>query len=63
MSYKIVYDKPALKFIQKQPPAQQQRIVEAVHRLPFEGDVKTHGRAARLFPPAGGQLPGDLYCV
>lgn len=40
MSYKIVYDKPALKFIKKQPPTQQRRIVEAVHRLPFEGDVK-----------------------
>lgn len=40
MNYKIVYDKAALKFIKKQPPAQQRRIVEAVHKLPFEGDIR-----------------------
>lgn len=40
MSYKIIYEKPAVKFIKKQPPAQQRRILEAVHKLPHEGDRK-----------------------
>ena len=40
MSYKIIYEKPAVKFIRKQPPAQQRRILEAVSRLPAQGDRK-----------------------
>ena len=40
MSYQIIYDKPALKFLRKQPPDQQRRIVEAVHKLPEQGDIK-----------------------
>ena len=33
------YNNTALKFIQKQPPKQQQRIMAAIKRLPA-GDVK-----------------------
>ena len=40
MSYTILYEKPALKFIQKQPKEQQRRILEAVHALPDSGDIK-----------------------
>ena len=40
MQYEIVIDKIALKFIQKQPPQQQQRILSAIKRLPAEGDIK-----------------------
>ena len=40
MSYEIIIDKSALKFIQKQPPQQQQRILFAIKRLPTEGDIK-----------------------
>lgn len=40
MSYTILYDKPALKFIKKQPREQQIRILEAIHALPDSGDIK-----------------------
>ena len=40
MKYTILYDKAAVKFIKKQSPAQQRRILEAVHALPDEGDRK-----------------------
>lgn len=38
MTYKIIYKKKALKFIQKQPKNQQQRIIEAIEKLP-QGDI------------------------
>ncbi len=40
MNYTILYEKPAIKFIRKQPPAQQKRILEAIHQLPAQGDRK-----------------------
>jgi mRNA interferase RelE/StbE len=40
MSYKIKIDKPARKFIAKQPEQQQQRILRAIAGLPFAGDIK-----------------------
>ncbi len=40
MSYTILYEKPALKFIKKQPKEQQRRILEAIHALPDYGDIK-----------------------
>ena len=40
MKYTILYVKTAAKFIRKQPPEQQRRILEAVHALPDEGDRK-----------------------
>lgn len=40
MSYTILYEKPALKFIKKQPREQQIRILEAIHALPDVGDIK-----------------------
>ena len=39
MSYKVYIEKPARKFIQKQPPAQQKRILTALYKLPDEGDI------------------------
>jgi len=33
-----IYDNTAIKFINKQPPKQRQRIMEAIERLP-DGDV------------------------
>ena len=38
MKYTIIYKKKALKFIQNQPRNQQERIVEAIEKLPH-GDV------------------------
>lgn len=40
MSYKIVIEKPAMKFLQKQPPAQRERLLRAIQGLPDVGDIK-----------------------
>jgi len=40
VTYKIVYDKPAVKFLKKQSHDIQQWIMNAIHRLPDEGDIK-----------------------
>ena len=40
MSYRIELDKPARKFIEKQPRHQQERLLRAIAKLPTEGDVK-----------------------
>ena len=39
MKYRIVIERPARKFIQKQPRDQQERIVAARYKLPYEGDI------------------------
>ena len=38
--YKIVLMKPARKFIERQTPNQQERILKAIYKLPDEGDTK-----------------------
>ena len=40
MSYRIILDKPALKFLQKQPKAQQERLLRAIQGLPDAGDIR-----------------------
>ena len=40
MKYHIVVEKWAAKFIRKQQPAQQKRIMQALAQLPFPGDIK-----------------------
>ena len=40
MSYRIVLDKPALKFLQKQPKAQQEGLLRAIQGLPDAGDIR-----------------------
>ena len=40
MSYKVFIEKPVRKFIQKQPPAQQKRILTALYKLPDVGDIR-----------------------
>ena len=40
MSYKILYDKPAVKFLKRQPKDIQKRIISAIHKLPDSGDIK-----------------------
>lgn len=39
MMYRIEIERKALKFITKQPPAQQKRIMEAIRLLPDHGDI------------------------
>ncbi len=40
MKYRIVYDRPAVKFLKKQSKETQTRIIRAIHKLPIEGDIK-----------------------
>jgi len=40
MSYEIEIKKDAAKFIRKQPKPQQARILAAIYKLPYEGDIK-----------------------
>lgn len=49
MTYAILYEKPALKFIKKQPREQQIRILEAIHALPGIGDIKQMKGHSSLF--------------
>ena len=39
MSWKVIIDKPARKFIARQNPDQQKRILTAIYKLPAEGDI------------------------
>ena len=40
MTYRIQIDKPAMKFLQKQPQAQRERLLRAIQGLPDIGDIK-----------------------
>ena len=40
MQYRIEIDKRAVKFIAKQPKPQRERLLRAIYRLPFMGDIK-----------------------
>lgn len=49
MKYRIEIDKPALKFLQKQPQAQRERILRAIQGLPDNGDIKPMGGHEDLY--------------
>lgn len=49
MSYQIVIDKPALKFLQKQPQAQRERLLKAIYALPNNGDIKAMSGHENLY--------------
>ena len=40
MNYKIVFEKPAQKFLLKQPANLQKRLLSAIAKLPTSGDIK-----------------------
>ena len=40
MKWRIVIEKPALKFLQKQPLPQRERLLKAIYGLPDVGDIK-----------------------
>lgn len=40
MSYRIVIERPAMKFLLKQPQEQRERILKAIQGLPTVGDIK-----------------------
>ena len=41
MSYRIVIEKMALKFILKQPPKEKNRIMRSIEKVRTEGDICT----------------------
>ena len=49
MTYQIILDKPAEKYIRKQPKKQQERLLHAIRRLPETGDIKPMGGHSNLF--------------
>lgn len=49
MNYKIIIEKPAQKFIAKQPKPQQKRIFQALKYLPDQGDIKPLKGSNNLF--------------
>lgn len=49
MKYRIEIDKPALKFLQKQPQAQRERLLRAIQGLPELGDIKPLGGYENLY--------------
>ena len=49
MNYKIVLEKPAVKFLQKQPQAQRERLLRAIQGLPDNGDIKPMSGHINLF--------------
>lgn len=49
MTYKIKFSKDAQKFLNKQPPKQQARILEAVFKLPHTGDIKVMRGQSNLY--------------
>ena len=40
MSYRVIIDKVAKKYIDSQPPHQQDRIMSAIAKLPYTGDIR-----------------------
>lgn len=40
MKYTIQIDKTAMKFLKKQTPSQQKRLLQAIYALPDNGDIK-----------------------
>ena len=49
MKYRIVIDKPALKFLQKQPQEQRERLLKAISGLPDLGDIKPLSGRTNLY--------------
>ena len=49
MKYQIVIDKPALKFLQKQPQDQRERLLKAIYKLPEMGDIKPRSGHENLY--------------
>jgi len=69
VSYKIVIEKPAMKFLQKQPQAQRERLLRAIQGLPDNGDIKPMSGHENLYRLRVGSyrviytIEGDLLIV
>ena len=69
MTYRIVIEKPAMKFLQKQPQAQRERLLRAIKGLPDNGDIKPMSGHENLYRLRVGSfrviytIEGDLLIV
>ena len=69
MKYNIVIEKPAMKFLQKQPKNQQERILKAIQALPDSGDIKPMSGHENLYRLRVGSyrvlytVEGDLLII
>ncbi len=69
MTYRIVIEKPAMKFLQKQPQAQRERLLRAIQGLPDNGDIKPMSGHENLYRLRVGSyrviytIEGDLLIV
>ena len=69
MTYRIVIEKPDLKFLQKQPLQQRERILKAIQKLPNDGDIKPLSGHENLYRLRVGSyrvlytIEGDLLIV
>ena len=69
MTYRIVIEKPAMKFLQKQPQAQRERLLRAIQGLPDNGDIKPMSGHENLYRLRVGSyrviytIEGDLLII
>jgi len=69
VTYRIVIEKPAMKFLQKQPQAQRERLLRAIQSLPDNGDIKPMSGHENLYRLRVGSyrviytIEGDLLIV
>lgn len=69
MTYKIVIEKPAMKFLLKQPQTQRERLLRAIQALPDNGDIKPMSGYENLYRLRVGSyrviytIEGDLLIV
>jgi len=69
VSYKIVIEKSAMKFLQKQPQAQRERLLRAIQGLPGTGDIKPMSGHDNLYRLRVGSyrviytIEGDLLII
>lgn len=69
MNYRIVIERPAMKFLQKQPQAQRERLLRAIQGLPNNGDIKPMSGHKNLYRLRVGSyrviytIEGDLLIV
>ena len=49
MTYQIRFEKTAMKFLEKQPQNQRERILKAIYKLPDEGNIKPLGGYENLY--------------
>ena len=61
MSYKILLERKALKFINKQPSDQKKRILSAIYKLPIEGDFQLLAGAGKIISVTSRRLSCNLH--